>query len=304
MTSKRLYIATTLLILLLSCASPKAHNTFPEKPNTRDLTQSSGSNEIQMSFDNEHYNDKKYNNKKNNLFATNQKYSNGLEVYEEFHDGRFKYEYKPSQKECYLFEYSENPETGLDSGMQIVLSNLEHMTEDLVYNLENPKNINNVNRTEIVLIPTTFVNIDDVHNTTSFGRYCSEQLSNYLSVKGIQVVEIRKLENILVKEKFGEYGISRISNEIAKKFNANSIMVGTYTVTPTDIILNVRIIKADNNSAIVRSVATSQFSRKNNLLVNYLISKANSLNMHDQKFGTTLKTEVPNIGITTVTLSE
>ncbi len=289
MISKRIYTAAFSFLLLLSCASRDLH--------TEDLMQRSNGNK------NKHVYSAGNDNAKDHIFSTRWKYGSGLEVREAYGTDGFKYEYKPSQNEIYSFEYLEPPGGSVSSGMDAIAGILEHMAESLLTNLERYDSVENTDRTDIILIPTTFVNIDDIYATTSFGRYCSEQLANYLSFKGIRIVEIRKAENILFNRKSGEYGISRMSDEIVKKYNANSIMVGTYTITPTDVLLNVRMVEADNSS-VVRSVTTGQFSRRDNSLVNYLVSKVNTLNANDYEFGESSESEIPNVGITTVDLSE
>jgi hypothetical protein len=237
------------------------------------------------------------------FLAISQKYENGLEVYEAIDEGSFVYEHKPTRDEGYSFEYIANSEYGIPSGIQSVSGKLEAMAEDLITHLEGDGATHRGSRTDIVLIPTTFVNIDDMSRTTSFGRFCSEQLANYLSVKGVTIIEVRKLENILIKRKSGEYGVSRISDELVTEFNANSILVGNYTITPTDVILNVRMIAA-TNSATVRSAATGNFARKDNFVVNYLVSKVNSLKVGDYQYGNVSEAEIPEIGITTVDISD
>jgi hypothetical protein len=58
------------------------------------------------------------------------------------------------------------------------------------------------------------------------------------------------------------------------------------------------------SSAIVRSVSSGQFSRKNNFLVNYLVSNINTLNVRGHAFGVQPAGDIPKIGITSVNLTE
>ena len=286
MTKKRLMYLIFISLFLGSCASPQNHQTSLDnlnkslKPSVFDKLKKISPNHSEL--------------------AVYQKFDNGLEIKEEINHRGFGYEYSPNPGEYYQFKYSTQSVDGVEKGAKNIALRLGLMAEELIKKLEDPSNVNQADRSEILLIPTTFVSIDNIYETTSFGRYCSEQLANILSARGIQVIEIRKLENIIIREQFGEYGLSRISNEVTKENRANSIMVGTYTVTPVDVILNVRIIKAENGESLVRSAATGWFNRQNNFLVNYLISRINAFNMANNHSGESSEDEPPIVGITTI----
>ncbi len=93
----------------------------------------------------------------------------------------------------------------------------------------------------------TFVDLNNLYRTSPFGRYLAEQLMGELQRAGFNVVEIRKTESIMIKKKFGEYGLSRDVQEIAQESSASYILAGTYVTRGRYILVNARLISNENN---------------------------------------------------------
>ena len=93
----------------------------------------------------------------------------------------------------------------------------------------------------------TFVDLNNLYRTSPFGRYLAEQLMGELQRAGFNVVEIRKTESIMIKKKFGEYGLSREVQEIAQESSASYILAGTYVTRGRFILVNARLISNQNN---------------------------------------------------------
>ncbi len=93
----------------------------------------------------------------------------------------------------------------------------------------------------------TFVDLNNLYRTSPFGRYLAEQLMGELQRAGFNVVEIRKTESIMIKPKFGEYGLSRDVQEIAQESSASYILAGTYVTRGRYIMVNARLISNQNN---------------------------------------------------------
>ncbi len=93
----------------------------------------------------------------------------------------------------------------------------------------------------------TFVDLNNLYRTSPFGRYLAEQLMGELQRAGFNIVEIRKTESIMIKPKFGEYGLSRDVQEIAQESSASYILAGTYVTRGRYIMVNARLISNQNN---------------------------------------------------------
>lgn len=106
---------------------------------------------------------------------------------------------------------------------------------------------------------STFVSLGSLYRTSSFGRFLGEQLIADLQHAGIEVVEVRKTEGLLVKEGFGEYGLSRDMNELNYIHEAQARVTGTYTVSGDKVFVSARILR--NSDGAVLSAANLVFDR-------------------------------------------
>jgi len=119
------------------------------------------------------------------------------------------------------------------------------------------------------LIFTTLVNLDDLRQTSRFGRTMSESMATQLFQHGYGVVELRKAANIMVQANNGEMVLSRDATRLAKQYEANAIVAGTYALTPKTVIINVKLL--DVHSEAVLSVAGMELERSST--INYLLKE-------------------------------
>ena len=119
------------------------------------------------------------------------------------------------------------------------------------------------------LILTTFVNLDDLYQTSGFGRALTESLSNALFRHGFRVAEIRKAPGLYVKAKAGELTLTRDISLMAREQEVQAVIAGTYSLTPKTIVINAKMIAADSEEVL--SVAGLEVERSSN--VNYLLSE-------------------------------
>ena len=103
---------------------------------------------------------------------------------------------------------------------------------------------------------TTFVDLDDMESTSSFGRVCSEQFLSELAMKGYEVVELRKGEALEFVQDKGEFMLSRSPALVKRTHSLGAILVGTYTSSEDRVYLNVRLI--DPRSAMVLSAGSAE----------------------------------------------
>ena len=117
------------------------------------------------------------------------------------------------------------------------------------------------------LIVCTFVELKKMYRTSSLGRYLSEQLMNAFQQHAYTVVEARKTKSVLIEERYGEYGLSRDTEEIRSSVTAAAMLTGTYMVLGDHVVVTAKII--DNETATLLSSVTTMLPRNelcNNLL--------------------------------------
>ncbi len=107
---------------------------------------------------------------------------------------------------------------------------------------------------DYVVAVASFVNLNDLYQTSSLGRYLGEQLLGDLHRAGVGVVEIRKTPGFLVRRQGGEYSLSRNLDELNPVQEAQAVVVGTYTYDDEQIFVNARLLR--NNDSMVISTAS------------------------------------------------
>ncbi len=123
------------------------------------------------------------------------------------------------------------------------------------------------------LILTSFVNLDDLYETSGFGRALTESLSNALFRRGFQVAEIRKSSGLYIKRKGGELVLTRDAGLIAEQEDAQALSIGTYSLTPSTVIVNVKLVATESSDVL--SVGWLEIQRSRN--INYLLADRSGL---------------------------
>lgn len=106
---------------------------------------------------------------------------------------------------------------------------------------------------------TTFVEIDNLYQSSTFGRILAEQLISELSMKGYNVTEIRLSDAVQIIENEGELGLSREINTLRPQQNLSGLVVGTYAVSDKRVYINARLI--DPGSSRIISVGSVEMSK-------------------------------------------
>jgi len=102
------------------------------------------------------------------------------------------------------------------------------------------RNLDNRFKHEPVVV-TTFVNLDNMKETSGFGRLIAEDLIHELQVRGWKVFDIRLAKDIVVKPQ-GEFSITRDIRNIRNYYKVSSVITGTYAITANAVIVNARVI--------------------------------------------------------------
>lgn len=106
---------------------------------------------------------------------------------------------------------------------------------------------------------TTFVDLDNLYETSTFGRVLSEMLMSEMSMKGYNVVEVRLGEAMQIMHNKGEFILSRDTANLRSDQNLSAIIVGTYVASPERVYLNARVI--DPASARLVSVGSVEMEK-------------------------------------------
>ncbi len=97
---------------------------------------------------------------------------------------------------------------------------------------------------------STFVNVDDLYNSSTFGRVISEQVMSELSMRGFDVVELRHSDAMQFLASDGEFAMSRDVAMVRRERDLGGVLVGTYTISPIRVYLNARLVDPSNSHVV------------------------------------------------------
>ena len=123
--------------------------------------------------------------------------------------------------------------------------------DTLLINTENNQSSHRVNlKKDKPIVVASFVNVDNMLESSRLGRIVSEQFSSRLSQQGYYIVELKLRKNIFIKNETGELLLSREIKDISKNHGAQAVVIGTYAAGDKYTYVSTRIVNPDNNMII------------------------------------------------------
>ena len=101
------------------------------------------------------------------------------------------------------------------------------------------------------MLASSLVSIDNLKQSSTFGRLVSEQIASRLAQHGYPFVELKlRQDSVFIKEGQGEFLLSRELRHISETHDAAAVLVGTYAVTEDLVFVSVRLVKTRDNTVI------------------------------------------------------
>lgn len=100
---------------------------------------------------------------------------------------------------------------------------------------------------------TSFVNIDDVQHSSTFGRIIAEQIGSRIAQQGYKVIEMKmRTDNIFIRGNTfrgdeGEFMLSRELRDISLKHNAQVVVVGTYAESQRRVYVTAKLVRTSDS---------------------------------------------------------
>jgi len=88
---------------------------------------------------------------------------------------------------------------------------------------------------------TSFVNLHDLSQTSSFGRTLAETFFNELFIRGFNIIDIRSKGTLSINPT-GEYFITRDEKKIDQKIENAYVLLGTFSTIEKKVVINARIL--------------------------------------------------------------
>lgn len=100
------------------------------------------------------------------------------------------------------------------------------------------------------VLVASFVDLDNLSESSAFGRVVAEQIASRFNQKDYATVELKLGSDIFIREGEGEFVLSRKMKEVGIKHRAQAVIVGTYSVGSERIYLTARVIDVSNGRVL------------------------------------------------------
>jgi TolB-like protein len=101
------------------------------------------------------------------------------------------------------------------------------------------------------IVTTTFVDLNDMQQTSPFGRLSGELAAARLSHHGLAAVNLNiRNDSVSIIEREGQFLLSRDIEELAAKHCADAALVGTFTESDETVIVSQRLINIHDSTII------------------------------------------------------
>lgn len=97
------------------------------------------------------------------------------------------------------------------------------------------------------IIAATFVNIDNLQESSTLGRALAEMFATGLVRAGLTVMEVKMRDSLFIRESTGELILSRDIRRLSASHDAQAVLIGTYARAESMVYLNVRIVRSSDN---------------------------------------------------------
>ncbi len=101
----------------------------------------------------------------------------------------------------------------------------------------------------VVLVVTSFVQLDDFSKTSRFGLLLAEQLLSRLAGQGFILRETR-MKDIFYQSPNGEFVLSREFSKVAQNLDARLVLIGTYLEARDHVLVNSRLVDFHKRSVV------------------------------------------------------
>jgi len=150
-----------------------------------------------------------------------------------------------------LFTMSACASDYMVSGDGEKLSRMEALEEKISdIALELQQQAERFNPQEKTIAVTSLVDLDNLDASSSFGRFVAERLSMQMHEMGFNIRELRRRKTIEFKKQEGEFGLTRHSADLMRKFQVDAVLAGTYLVVGSEVVVNARLIDVDSSRVI------------------------------------------------------
>jgi len=100
------------------------------------------------------------------------------------------------------------------------------------------------------ILSTSFANIDNLQESSTFGRLVGDTVAGDLVGRGFNMIEIRLRNSLYMEPRVGEFMLSRELRHVSAEHDAQAVLVGTYAVGGEYVYVNARLVSVDDSRVL------------------------------------------------------
>ena len=95
-----------------------------------------------------------------------------------------------------------------------------------------------------------FVDLDNLSQSSTFGRLVSRQFASRFNQKGYTTVEVKLPVNIFTEQLLGEFLLSPEIEQISARHHAQAVIIGTYAVASKNVYVTARVVNVKDGHVL------------------------------------------------------
>ena len=100
------------------------------------------------------------------------------------------------------------------------------------------------------VVVATLVEVDNMEQSSTFGRMVGEHIASRLAVAGVPVVELKLRNTLYMSQRGGEFMLSRELQQLTLEHKASLAVVGTYAVANQEVLVTLKAVDVTNNNIV------------------------------------------------------
>ena len=107
-----------------------------------------------------------------------------------------------------------------------------------------------LNKSSPILV-SVMANLNNLQQSSAFGRLSMQQIASRIDQYGYRIIDVRMRQDMAIIPMQGEFMLSRQVAQLMKaEYNAQAVIVGSYTATSSNVYCSVRVIRLDDSAVL------------------------------------------------------
>jgi len=124
------------------------------------------------------------------------------------------------------------------------------------------------------IIVATVVSVDNLEDSSTFGRLTSQMVANRIAQRGYLVRDVTYMRGVALQPS-GELVLTREASKVSAEVKAQAVIAGTYAVAGKEIYLNLRMLNASSGEILSTADVVIPLNNNTIVLVTHVFSPQN-----------------------------